>query len=119
MNANKLLELLESKKQRRSEKITHLGLEHQPIIYEITVAEKKLVNDRIEACKEDDDAIDAVVIETIIKSMCKWDQAGEVTIEHVEQFKAIYSASVITELFLCVSNFNYLGEKGIATAKKS
>jgi len=119
MNANDLMSLLESKKERRCEKVTHLGLDHQPIIYEITVAEKAEINARLKACEEDDEASDLVVIETIIKSMCGWDEAGEVTSEHINQFKTIYSAAVITDLFLCVSNFNYLGDKGITTAKKN
>lgn len=118
MDANSLIDLLKEKKQRRSEKVRHLGLDHQPVIYEMTVSEKLAVQAEIDAATDVDQQHD-IVIKTVIKSMCKWDESGEITQEHIDALKDIYSSDVIIELYRCISDFGYLGEQGIDKAKKS
>lgn len=116
MNADKLLDLLRSKNNRRQEKVTHLGLDHQPVIYELMVSEKEEIQKRINEAETAEEKHD-IAIETVIKSMCGWDDAGEVTQEHIDGLKQVYSADVIVELYQCVADFGYLGEQGIAKAK--
>jgi len=118
MDANTLLELLESKRQRRSEKITHLNLKHPPLIHEITVTEKQEVTDEIASCESVDDK-HKVVEKTVIRSMCGWDEAGEITDDHIKHLEGLYSGDVIIEIYKCVVDFGYLGEQGISKAKKN
>lgn len=118
MNANDLLDLLESKKQRRSEKVRHLGLDHQPVIYEIYAAEKNEIQKRLDATEDFEQKQD-VVLEVVIRSMCGWDDSGEITEEHRERFLSVYSTEVILELYKCICDFGYLHEQGIVQAKKS
>lgn len=115
-----LIALLKDRKQRRQEKIRHLKLDHQPIIYEITVAEKEEIRDRIDAAESPEER-DKVVMETVIRSMCGWDgdDAANVTDDHINGLKEVYSADVILEIYRCIVDFSYLDEKGINGAKKS
>lgn len=118
MKPEELLSLLESKKQRRNEKIRHLGLDHQPIIYEIMAAEKMEIQKELKAAKKEEEK-DAVIYRAVIRSMCGWDGADEVTDEQINRFKALYSESVILEIYRCISDFNYLHEKAVVDAKKN
>lgn len=118
MNVDQLIGLLESNKQRRSEKVRHLNLKHQPVIHEVTVAEKEEIQKKLTEAKTVEDK-DTVVIEVVIRSMCGWDEAGEVTPDHIKHIKSIYSSDVIIELYKCIVDFSYLGEQAIVKAKKS
>ena len=118
MNVDDLLGLLEDKKQRRSEKVRHLSLDHQPLIHEIYVSEKEQVQKDMDASETAEDR-DLVLIETIIKSMCGWDDVKEISQEHIERFKSVYSGDVMVELYKCIVDFSYLGEKGVGAAKKN
>jgi dephospho-CoA kinase len=118
MNIDELLGVLESKKQRRSEKVRHLGLESPPLIYEITVAEKEAIHKAMDKC-ESVEVRDDLLMETVMKSMCGWDDVKAISAEQIERFKSVYSADVMIELYKCIVDFSYLGEKGVVAAKKS
>lgn len=118
MDANGLISLLKDNKQRRNEKVRHLGLDHQPVIHELMVSEKLELEARLasEGCP---DKQHDIVIDTVIRSMCGWDDAGDITQDHIDALKDVYSSEIIIELYRCIVDFGYLGEQGIATAKKN
>jgi len=118
MNVDDLLGILEEKKQRRSEKVRHLGLDHQPLIYEITVSEKEAIHKEMDGC-DSNAARDQVLLETVIKSMCGWDGVKKITAAQMKRFKSVYSDAVVVELYKCIVDFTYMGEKGVLAAKKN
>lgn len=118
MKPNDLISLIKDKHKRRTEKIRHLKLEHQPIISEITVAEKEEIHARIDSCESIEER-DRIVMEVVIRSLCGWDEVGEITDENIEDFKQVYSSDIVIELYRCIVDFSYLDEKGINAAKKS
>jgi len=118
MDVDQLLGVLEENNTRRSKKVTNLELSHQPVIYEITVAEKEAHRKHHESLETEIER-ENDVMKVIIRSMCEWDKSGEITQEHIDKFKAIYSPDVVWELYRSILDFGYMGPEGVAAAKKS
>ena len=103
------------KVERRQRKVTHLDIE-PVVINEASVSQKKAILNAYNDAEKQEDK-DRVVCETVLKSIFGWDQSF--SNDQIAMLEEKYSDAVITDLWLCILNFNNIDEQAAERVKKS